>query len=478
MGRKNTSIKTNIHYMQAMVFIPVILMIGILLYMMGWQSSQYRQSIHNLTMATEFNFDFKSNIDYKMYRIVIGAAKFKTLDPYTDITDSKELFSQLRNSTQHESSKKGLDGILILIDILEERIKDIEKSNIFGDYDVNMERLDNDIYIITDLIEEAMSNYIYSETKILESVRLKLDDQIRNLIIISIIVSMFIITFLIVSFSSFANKIANPIEELYQYTMEIAKGGLKVHAPKSNIEEIRMLSEQYDQMVIRIEELISHIRDEQERQRKTELKLLQSQINPHFLYNTLDTIVWLAEGKRHREVVDMITALSSFLRIGLNKGNDFISIKEEADHVRSYLQIQHFRYEDIMDYEIAFEEEIKEYTTLKLTLQPIVENALYHGIKNKREKGFLKINGWMEDHTIFMQVEDNGIGMKPEELRRMKKLVHMGGDDIDSREGFGIANVAERIRLNYGKEYGVTIESEYGIGTVVTVRIPAYQKIV
>lgn len=475
MGRKNTSIKTNIHYMQAMVFIPVILMIGILLYMMGWQSSQYRQSIHNLTMATEFNFDFKSNIDYKMYRIVIGAAKFKTLDPYQDITDSKELFLQLRNSTQQESSVKGLDGILVLIDILEERIKDIEKSNIFGDYDINMKRLDNDIYIITDLIEEAMSDYIYSETKILESVRLKLDDQIRNVIILCVIVSMFIITFLIVSFSSFAKKIADPIVALYQYTMEIAKGGLKVLAPKSNIEEIRMLSEQYDQMIIRIDELIAHIRAEQERQRKTELKLLQSQLNPHFLYNTLDTIVWLAEGKRHREVVDMITALSSFLRIGLNKGNDFICIREEAEHVNSYLQIQHFRYEDIMDYEIDFAEEIKGYTTLKLTLQPIVENALYHGIKNKREKGFLKIRGWMEDNTIFMQVKDNGIGMKPEELIKMNKLVHMGGDDIDSREGFGIANVAERIRLNYGKEYGLTIESEYSIGTIVTVKIPAYQ---
>lgn len=239
-----------------------------------------------------------------------------------------------------------------------------------------------------------------------------------------------------------------------------------------------MLSEQYDQMIIRIDELITHIREEQERQRKTELKLLQSQLNPHFLYNTLDTIVWLAEGKRHREVVEMITALSSFLRIGLNKGNDFISIKEEAEHVRSYLQIQHFRYEDIMDYELDFDEEIKSYTTLKLTLQPIVENALYHGIKNKREKGFLKIKGWEKNNTIYMQVKDNGIGMKTEELRKMQRLVRMGGDEIDAREGFGIANVAERIRLNYGAEYGLTIESEYGVGTLVTVKIPAYQKLV
>lgn len=200
--------------------------------------------------------------------------------------------------------------------------------------------------------------------------------------------------------------------------MVLANGSLKVHAPKSNIREIQMLSDQYDHMVIRIGELIDHIKEEQELKRKTELKLLQAQINPHFLYNTLDTIVWLAEGKRHQEVVDMITALSSFLRMGLNNGRDFITIRGEAEHVKSYLQIQHFRYEDILDYEIDFKEQIMEFSTLKLTLQPIVENALYHGIKNCRKKGFLKISGWQEEEDILLKVEDNGIGMKPEELEK------------------------------------------------------------
>ena len=237
-----------------------------------------------------------------------------------------------------------------------------------------------------------------------------------------------------------------------------------------------MLSDQYDHMVIRIGELIEHIREEQELKRKTELKLLQAQINPHFLYNTLDTIVWLAEGKRHQDVVDMITALSSFLRMGLNNGKDFITIRGEAEHVKSYLQIQHFRYEDIMDYEIDFKEQIMDFSTLKLTLQPIVENALYHGIKNCRKKGFLKISGWQEEEDILLKVEDNGIGMKPEELEKMQRLVRNGGEDLGLREGFGIANVAERIRLNFGETYGVSIESEYGVGTSVTVRIPAALK--
>ncbi len=473
MMQKHDSIKVKLQSMQAIVFIPVIIMIGILLYMMEWQNEQYRQSIRNLTMATEFNFDFKSNIDYKMYRIVIGADTFDSLNPYEELENSRRLFEQLKDSTPQENSKKGLDGIIILISILEKRIEDIRTSNIIGDYDRNMERLDKDIYIITELIQETMSDYIYNETKTLESTRLKLDSQTKRVIASCIVVSAYIIVFLIVSFSSFGKKITKPIEELCQYTMVLANGSLKVNAPKSNIREIQMLSDQYDHMVIRIVELIDHIKEEQELKRKTELKLLQAQINPHFLYNTLDTIVWLAEGKRHQEVVDMITALSSFLRMGLNNGRDFITIRGEAEHVKSYLQIQHFRYEDIMDYEIDFKEQIMEFSTLKLTLQPIVENALYHGIKNCRKKGFLKISGWQEEEDILLKVEDNGIGMKPEELEKMQRLVQNGGEDLGLREGFGIANVAERIRLNFGETYGLSIESEYGVGTSVTVRIPA-----
>lgn len=476
MKYRHESIKAHIRFMQAIVFIPVIIMIGILLYMMAWQNRQYRQSIRNLTMATEFNFDFKSNIDYKMYRIVIGADTFEALNPYEDLDNSRKIFEQLKDSTPEETSKKGLDGLLQLIGILEKRIDDIRTSNIFGNYDRNIERLDKDIYVTTDLIEESMSNYIYNETKNLELTRQKLDSQTKQLIALCIAVSACIMVFLMAFVSSFGKKIIKPMEELCGYTMKLVNGSLKVRAPKSNIREIQMLSDQYDQMVVRIGELIEHIKEEQELKRKTELKLLQAQINPHFLYNTLDTIVWLAEGKRHEEVVKMITALSSFLRRGLNNGRDFITVRGEEEHIKSYLQIQHFRYEDIMDYEIDLDEEIKDYSMLKLTLQPIVENALYHGIKNCRKKGFLKISGWQEEGDIFLKVEDNGIGMKPEELEKMRRLVCRGGEDVDQREGFGIANVAERIRLNFGGAYGLQMESEYGVGTKVTVKIPAVLK--
>ena len=214
MKYKSDSIKTKIKTMQAIVFIPVIIMIGILLYTMEWQNKQYRQSIQNLTMATEFNFDFKSNIDYKMYRIVIGADTFESLTPYEDLENSRKIFLELKDSTPQETSKKGLDGIVVLIGMLEKRIRDIEASNIIGDYDRNMERLDQDIYAITDLIQESMSDYIYNETKTLESVRQKLDSQTRQVIALCIVIASYLIVFLIASFSSFGKRITKPIEAL------------------------------------------------------------------------------------------------------------------------------------------------------------------------------------------------------------------------------------------------------------------------
>lgn len=465
-------IKSHIRTMQIIVLLPVIVMIGVLIYMMYWQNSQYSQIIKNLTIATDFNFEFKTNIDYKMYRIVIGADTVDQLDPYEDIENSRQLFKDLRDSKTRESGRKRLDGLLILIDLLENQIRNIEKTNVYQEYDKNMRSLEYDIYVTTDLIEESMADYIYNETKALEAVRHKLNTRVQQVIILGTTCAGFVLLFLIGSFSLFSKRITEPIEELCGHTRELAKGKLECNAPTSNITELQVLSDQYNQMVIQIRKLIDNIKLEQEHQRQTELQLLQSQINPHFLYNTLDAIVWLAEGRQHEKVVQMITAFSSFLRIGLNKGHDFIRIREEAEHVRSYLEIQHFRYEDILEYEIEIDPAISGYYILKLMLQPIVENALYHGIKNKRDKGFLKVSGWEEKGVVIFQIEDNGIGMKPEKLEQVRRLVSQE-QTLNRSENFGMANVAERIRLNYGAEYGLLIESEYGKGTVVTVRLPA-----
>jgi two-component system sensor histidine kinase YesM len=186
----------------------------------------------------------------------------------------------------------------------------------------------------------------------------------------------------------------------------------------------------------------------------------------------LDAIIWLAESGQKEQVVMMVSALSDFFRTTLSKGKDYITIKEEETHIRSYLQIQHFRYQDILEYEIRIPEELYQYQILKLTLQPLVENALYHGIKNKRGKGRILVTGEQMGEDLLFSVWDSGMGMEPERLEEVRKLIE-GGENQKETSGFGLFSVAQRIRLNYGAGYGLSLSSKYGEWTEVKVHIPA-----
>ena len=203
-----------------------------------------------------------------------------------------------------------------------------------------------------------------------------------------------------------------------------------------------------------------------------ELKLLQSQINPHFLYNTLDNIIWLSQADRKEDVASLVMSLSRFFRTTLSGGRDIIPLKEEISHVEAYLQIQQFRYRDILSYRIELPQELTEVPVIKMTLQPLVENALYHGIKYKREMGEIKISARKEGEKACICVTDNGIGMKEEDLEHLRNLLAGTEKPAPDNSGFGIVNVDQRLKLNFGEAYGLTIESVYGEGTTITVHTP------
>lgn len=198
--------------------------------------------------------------------------------------------------------------------------------------------------------------------------------------------------------------------------------------------------------------------------------MLQSQINPHFLYNTLDTIVWLAESEKQREVVQMVENLSNFFRAALNHGNDLILVEDELLHVESYLKIQQVRYQDILQYEIDLSERACQYCIPKITLQPLVENALYHGIKKKRGQGMIQIGSREEADYMILFVKDNGIGMSEERLLQIRKMLLPEAERRN--DSYGIYNVNERLRLRFGAEYHLEIDSTYGEGTLVEVYLP------
>lgn len=265
----------------------------------------------------------------------------------------------------------------------------------------------------------------------------------------------------------FATAITRPIKELKDSMKEVEKGNLEnVRVTVSSQNEIGSLENSFNLMTARIRQLMEQNTYEQEEKRKSELRALRSQINPHFLYNTLDSIIWMAEGGKNKEVVRMTAALARLLRQSISNDNELISIEKEIGYAGSYLTIQKMRYKDKLEYEIEVAEEIKDQEIINLVLQPLVENAIYHGIKYKGSKGLVKIVGYGEGDKIILKVIDNGIGMDSRTLEEIFDRSREG------KNGVGVYNVQNRIRLYYGAGYGLSFESVLGEGTTAVITIP------
>lgn len=293
---------------------------------------------------------------------------------------------------------------------------------------------------------------------------------IRN-ITISVIVMSIIFVFILNVFIT--EKLTYPIRNLKKKMKVAESGNFEVRAECKNKDEIAELCHSFNKMIKKIKELHENSIVEHENSRKSELKAMQAQINPHFLYNTLDSIVWAAEVNKKDQVVEMTKALSIFFKTVLSKGKEWITLRDEIEHVRSYLRILKMRYRDILEYEINLSEDILNYKILKLTLQPIVENAIYHGIKNKRTLGMITITGKVtDDNMLLLEVTDNGQGMTEEMLQEVIENMNNFSEDDTRMSGFGLKNVNQRIKLYYGEQYGLLMESEYTKGTKVSIIVP------
>jgi len=290
------------------------------------------------------------------------------------------------------------------------------------------------------------------------------------------VIQVFIV-FLVTIFAVFAQRsvtasINQPIKRLEDLSTRIAEGDFTAKVKLPRVKELDGLTDNLNIMADKIQELIAENIREQQNLQKSEMKALQAQITPHFLYNTLDTIVWLSEEKKNDQVIDITRAFSSFFRISLNKGKDFLTVGEEFEHVRSYLTIQKIRYRDILDYNIEYQPEMANLQILKLVLQPLVENALYHGIKNKRGRGFLSVKGWCENSRLFFSVEDNGIGMTEEHVANIMEQINGSADPSELSNVYGLYNVNKRLELYYDNSTKLKILSRYKEGTTICFSVP------
>jgi two-component system sensor histidine kinase YesM len=269
----------------------------------------------------------------------------------------------------------------------------------------------------------------------------------------------------------FTSGIARPVIELRSLMKEAEEGNLAVRFEGRQEDEIGYLGKSFNTMIEEVRKLLDLVYYEQQSKREAELKILQEQIKPHFLYNTLDTIQWMAQEHGARDIVQVVSALTSLFRIGLSRGKEMIRLAEEMEHVRSYLIIQKARYEDKFDFSLASDEEVQSCLVLKLTLQPLVENAIYHGIKERRGHGSIRVEARRQDGMLLMRVSDDGVGMSPAKLQEVQALLKISHPHGDGLAGYGIHNVHERIQLSFGSRFGLRFESSQA-GTTVEILHP------
>ncbi len=265
-----------------------------------------------------------------------------------------------------------------------------------------------------------------------------------------------------------SNAIVHPLKELEELMKKAEKGDFKLYFEYKGNDEIGDLCAGYNTMIDKIDQLLGQVYQEQRNKRKAEIEALQSHIRPHFLYNTLDTIHWMSKKYNANDVIETVDALATLFRIGLSKGEEVITLEKEIEHVKSYLKIQKARYSDIMDYEIYVQNGLESYYVQKIILQPFIENALYHGIKESDKKGHITIEAKKDEGNLKIIIKDDGLGIDPNELEMLRWTLKEGVRG----KSYGILNVNQRLRLSYGEEYGVKVDSVKNQGTIITIIHP------
>ncbi|MCR4998296.1 MAG: sensor histidine kinase, partial [Lachnospiraceae bacterium] len=397
--RPKLALQIRISYL--FLLIPIVVFVVYIFYNLWQTNERYETMLNSVVKASEFSLDFKNDYDYETYLLFVGNKTPEDSRLSALLAEARRVVNELEQYTDSEENRKRLESAARYLDNLEtyqERIlANLQQQD---RYEENKVIWENDVQIVTTLVQDTINEYIYYENRELQSAQEANRAHVLQIMRVSAAIFSGMVLLIIV-FSIFVPiSITQPIEE--------------------------------------------QVRAEQRQLRKAEFELLQAQINPHFLYNTLDAIVWSAEAGNQKQVIHMVGSLSDFFRTSLNRGKEIVTLREDLQHVRSYLEIQQIRYQDILNYDILVPEELFNYAVPKITLQPLVENALYHGIKNKRGGGTIVIRGREEKDVYYVEVSDNGIGMMEERWVEVKNGLRKKAPA--ESELYGLYNVNERIR--------------------------------
>ena len=469
---KSRSIKERIKISYVIIILlmitpPVITIVSFVV-----QMGRYDRIITNVSKTNRLNQTVKMEISDEIWDIVAGKKKFDEGRQYDIIDGINESLDDIMQTTEERENRQMLEVAGRAVDTLKRNVDRLGSQIANQSLVSENEEILDEIRGVSALIYDILQDFI---VRVIESATITNEHHKRItfvLTVIQIFTVLFVTIFAVFTQRSVTASINNPIKRLENLSKRIAEGDFSVRVKLPQVSELDGLTDNLNIMAVKIQALIAENVREQQNLQKSEMKALQAQITPHFLYNTFDTIVWLAEEKKNDQVIDITRAFSSFFRISLNKGKDFLTVSEEFEHVKSYLTIQKIRYRDILDYEIEYMPEMADCQILKLLLQPLVENALYHGIKNKRGRGLLSVKGWRENNRLCFSVQDNGIGMTQEKLANIMKQISGSADPEDLNNVYGLYNVNKRLELYYDASTKLEITSQYQKGTTVYFSVP------
>ena len=459
------------HLLVLMLVFPII----ISLFLMLFYAYEYHNAISRMGEITKVKYIVSDEIPEKAWNIVSGKESFPGSDIYIVIHDVEDRIDDVTKQTGEEN-RLSLIVAGRTMETLENYVNQI-RDNVKDDAPVvENEAILSEVRNVAALVDSMLNEYI--ELEITSTANMS--KTLRMVIIITAVFEVMVIIVALwvrnISMKNTAKLVRQPIEKLEEVTAELANGTLDARITDTEVTELRNLTMQVNIMADQLESMMEKSEKDAKKLRKAELRTLQAQINPHFLYNTLDAIVWKAEGGEMDEVIGLTSSLSDFFRISLSSGADWIPLSQEKKHIEGYLKIQQTRYRDIMKYEIDIPEDIGKYYILKLLLQPLVENALYHGIKTKRGGGVIKVSAKEQDGYLNFAVEDSGVGMTPAQLEELNERLKKEQPTVsEGGGGFGLTNVNMRIRLYYNEPEGLKITSSPK-GTVVSFRVPCRTK--
>lgn len=462
-----TMLKQSYRTIIAAMVIPTIIMTASMMLM----TARYDDLIENIDKAAEIRDIAKNQFSGEIWNIVSGKMDFMDGSQGDMMKQMEEGLKELEENNANAAryvvaAQRASNTLRSYVDALRFQTMNQEAVSL-------QESTYRDITGVVSLIHSVLEQYINEELTNISRLNSRIQMVAALVLIFTAGILMMVIYFAVNSYQYLRDSIHNPILKLQEMTRAITDGNLDARVTGNAVAEMIPLTKSLNHMAERLQRLIDERIEVGKDLQKAEMRALQAQITPHFVYNTLETIIWLAEQERNQELVDIAMAFTDFLRISLNQGKDYVEVSSEQKHVQSYLSIQSARYNRIMTYHIDIDSALEKESILKLLLQPLVENAIYHGIKNKRGGGQIQVLARKnDDNTMTFTVRDTGIGMMPEQLERLRFRLREG--ILPEHTGFGLYNVNRRIRLYYNRELEIT--SDFGQGTSISFTLPCGEK--